>query len=235
MRRSGGFTLLEVIVAMTILALIMTGVYMTLSVGTRLWERQSRDSLSPERRLEACIRLLRTDFKALRHYHFTTVRGQANYLGGGPTAFFYITSSGIGAEDRDKHGLYFACVFLAPAEHGLGLWLYKSRWPDPELLNGFLDFSAADQHAKDRYVLGETLRSRAVLLLDGISEGRLGYLMQPLGTNGAAPGLSTGNDLWDNAQDVWTEQMPPAQVALHLQLGDHQEDILATTMVEATW
>ena len=213
LRLQQGFTLMEVIVAVTVLAIIMTTLYMALSTSTRLWTRQ-QDGLSPTRRLETVVRLLREDLSGIRPYEFQWERGRDFFFSGSPKLIFYVTDHGLGASERRENGLYFACLLLRPSEDGEGeeLWLIKNAHPTEELAEALHEFAVESTSERQSFDLGRELQGRSHLLLSGLSEARFSY-DRGSAESARTPGRSTEEEALPI--EDWRSKNLPQRVRFH--------------------
>ena len=187
MNRQEGFTLLEVVLAITIMSMIVATLYMALSQASRTWESQDRET-DEAKRLAIVTDLLSLEFESLRPYNFLHEKGGGNFYAVSPSAMFYATTQGFGAQRRARGRLYFACLFLAapdsvPPEilpwdedeersEGLALFLCKSDRPAPWLLEELIAFRDMDEASREAYLPGLDMLERSVYLLGGLQEAR---------------------------------------------------------------
>ena len=122
---SSGFTLLELIISLTITAMVVVVVYSAFSLGVRVWERQGQES-DAVKRDEIMFRLLDRDVADMAPYVMLLDGASLSLTAGGPTAFFYVTRNGFGALRRQDRALFFTCLFVAEDDDkDLALYLYK--------------------------------------------------------------------------------------------------------------
>lgn len=214
-RSQQGFTLMEVIVAITVLALIATCLYMALSTAARLWTRQN-GSLSPMQRLETVIRLVRDDLSDARSYAFEWEEGQEFFFSGSSKAVFYVTGHALGASERHKDGLYFACLLLRPSERGQGeeLWLIKNARPTEELTQALHDFAVDSPRGREDYEPQRELNTQAHLLLSGLEEATFSYARNSANVRSAEEAAEDNLPI-----ENWQSESLPFRVRLHFGLS----------------
>lgn len=164
-----GFTLLELIISLTITTLVVLVIYTAFSMGVRVWERQGRISEEP-RRAEVMLRLLDRDFAELTTYT-TLWEGQSlSFFAGGPRTMFYVTRNGFGALRRQDKALFFTCLYVDADENdALGLYVYKVPEPGPELLREVRGFLAMNPTMRSMYTPAGFIQEKAVRIADGFS------------------------------------------------------------------
>ncbi|MCD6533820.1 MAG: prepilin-type N-terminal cleavage/methylation domain-containing protein [Deltaproteobacteria bacterium] len=174
---NGGFTLIEMVIAMTILALVVTVLYLAFSTAGRIWSRQQIKGGRGEHEA-ALARLLSDDLQNLVPYSFSWERGQGFFFALGPKALFYATTSGYGARQRSAEGLYFACCYLQESqeEEGFALYLAKEMGPKNFLVEALSDFTKAPEK---NMVVNEALREASLLILDGLTEASFAVVGDP--------------------------------------------------------
>ncbi|HDS16237.1 MAG TPA: prepilin-type N-terminal cleavage/methylation domain-containing protein [Proteobacteria bacterium] len=172
-----GFTLIEMVIAMTILALVVVVLYLAFSSAGRIWTRQQLRSGEGEREA-ALVRLLSDDLEKLVPYSYSWEKGQGFFFALGSRALFYATTSGFGSRQRGAQGIYFACCYLEKDAAGEGdaLYLIKTWGPNIRLLDALAEFSRNPAGSLD---LDEQLRESALLVLDGLGEAGFAVIAQP--------------------------------------------------------
>ncbi|MEA3347925.1 MAG: prepilin-type N-terminal cleavage/methylation domain-containing protein, partial [Pseudomonadota bacterium] len=172
-----GFTLIEMIIAMTILALVVTVLYLAFSTAGRIWSRQQIKGGRGEHEA-ALSRLLSDDLQNLVPYSFSWEKGQGFFFAYGPSALFYATTSGYGARQRSAEGLYFTCCYLQESEEkeGFSLFLAKEMGPKNFLVEALWDFI---QGPEKSLVVNESLREASLLILDGLTEASFAVVGDP--------------------------------------------------------
>ncbi len=180
-RARAGFTLLEVVISLTILSLLMLVLYMAFSTASSVWTRAG-DGNSPKQRQETVSRLLADDFRGLRPYTLNWEQGRDFAFAGARRTVFYVTTGGLGASDRADHGLFFACLFLAPEsgsrpgrQVGQALYLYKSSYPDETYFQALHEFATSTGDTRASWLPPESLRERSYLLLDNLGEAAFSF------------------------------------------------------------
>ena len=159
-----GFTLIEMVIAMSVLALVVLILYLAFANAGRIWRRQQLVSDQGEREV-ALLRLLHDDLFQFKPYTCKNERGQAFYFAVGERVIFYATSAAYGARERRPAGLYFVCCYLDedPDGEGLNFYLVKEFGPKLYLLEDFWSFREQGQ-----LLLSEALREAALPVLRGL-------------------------------------------------------------------
>ncbi len=93
---AAGFTLIEVVAAMTVMALVVVVLYYSFSTALTTWQKQDADNEQAERTV-AMARLLTADLRACRPYTLNWKEGKDFFFAAGESAVFYVTTSGFGA------------------------------------------------------------------------------------------------------------------------------------------
>ena len=174
---SRGFTLIEMVIAMTILALVVMVLYLAFSSAGRIWTRQQVKGGLGEHEA-ALARLLSDDLQNLVPYSFSWEKGEGFFFSVGSSALFYATTSGYGARQRSAEGLYFACLYLQESEEeeGFTLFLAKEMGPKNFLVEGLWGFK---QTPEKSLVVNETLRDASLLILDGLTNASFDVVGDP--------------------------------------------------------
>jgi len=178
-----GFTLIEMVIAMTILALIVTVLYLAFSSAGRVWSRQQLKGGRSEREA-ALLRLLRDDLGHLVPYTFSWEKGTGFFFALGPKVLFYATTNGFGARRRSiADGLYFSCLYLASDnddeagnEKGQALYLVKEFGPSRYLVEALWDFI---QKPEAGFKPDEKLRQAALKVIDNLDEVSFAVVVDP--------------------------------------------------------
>ena len=169
-RTDTGFTLIEVMVSMTIMSLVITVLYLAFSTGVRVWTRQE-DKTDNAQQLFIVTKFLKKDFINLRPYTFNWENGKSFFFTGNKDVLFYVTSNGFASKDRDKGELFFTCMYLKnEEENGTSLYLYKSPYPSLELLENFHDLRQNNFEASF-FLPSQAIVEDSILLLEGLDTG----------------------------------------------------------------
>jgi len=173
----GGFTLIEMVIAMTILALVVMVLYLAFSSAGRIWSRQQVKGGLGEHEA-ALTRLLCDDLQNLVPYSFSWEKGEGFFFAVGPSALFYATTSGYGARQRSAEGLYFACLYLQESQEkeGYTLFLAKEMGPKNFLVEALWDFMKGPQKS---LLVNESLREASLLILDGMTNASFDIVGDP--------------------------------------------------------
>ena len=223
--QGAGFTLLEMIISLTILSLVLLTVYMAFSMGVDVWERMDQET-SPEHRRAITLRLLQEDLASIRPYTWHGEDGDFSFFSGGPQTVFYVTTNALGAAKMQGKALFFTCLFMhASSEHGRSLYIYKTGLPHPEILEEVREFRAGGDTHRKQYALPSSLREESILLLEDLEEAEFAYQGQAYPPFSGAKadvesnGQRAGQDI-GLAKAEWVENSLPGQVLVRLQKGE---------------
>jgi prepilin-type N-terminal cleavage/methylation domain-containing protein len=174
---NAGFTLIEMIIAMTILALVVTVLYLAFSTAGQIWSRQQVKGSRGEHEA-AVMRLLQDDLQHLVPYSFTWEKGSGFFFALGKRTIFYATTSGYGARQRQREGLYFACCYLKPSteKEGLALYLVKTMGPKKILIESLWDFIQNPDHNLN---VSSEISDASLLILDGLTAASFAVVADP--------------------------------------------------------
>lgn len=215
--RTGGFTLLEMIISMIIVSLIVLMIYSSYSMVVGTWDR-SQEQIADFRLDVAGDRLLVKDWEAMRPYAFTVPGGSHRFLHGSPTRFAYVTRHGLGGVRRIDGGLFFTLLMIEPHGDGVGLFCYKTDLPELELFE-LVRLYGADGEGPRAMPLEADLRERSILLKEA-DAASFSY---------AAVSAGSGSDLDRYGEPLplplerWNGAQPPARVRFMALVGDDVE------------
>lgn len=215
-----GFTLLELIISMTVISMVVVVVYSAFSMGVRVWERQELDN-EGVRREEVLLRLLDRDFADIVPYNTHWQAAPLSLFVGASQTLFYVTRNGFASQRRDGRALFFGCFFVARDEQGgMGLYLYKVPEPSPDLLAEIRRFTGMSQGMRGSFVLPDQFRNDAVLIVDGLTEASFSFAAEPFTLFAGSPEEELGGIRWDEDAlelEDWAEEAPPGRVLLRYQ------------------
>lgn len=165
---SDGFTLIELIISLTIIALLVTVLYLAFSIASQLWTKQgaTKDGAQRERSFN---RLLMVDFQNICPFTFNWEKGKGFFFAGDSQNLFYVTTNGFGARHRENKGLFFCCLHLEKEQDGENLYLYKVPRPSPEIIKSWSAFMQAMTKG-NTFVHGNLLENKGLLVIKGIKE-----------------------------------------------------------------
>ena len=222
-----GFTLIEMVIAMTILALVVTVLYLAFSTAGRIWGRQQIKSGRGEHEA-ALARLLSDDLQNLVPYSFSWERGQGFFFALGSKALFYATTSGYGARQRSAEGLYFACCYLQESEEkeGFSLYLAKEMGPKNFLIEALWDFI---QGPEKSLVVNESLSEASLLILDGLTDASFAVVSDPEKLNLLAGEIEMGALVERGVTRNWSRKTLPENILFRYEnLGAAKRNLLLT-------
>ena len=170
-----GFTLMEMVISMTLFALIAVVLYAGFNMAVQTWEKQDLAS-ETERRMQTLARVLYDDFSTVRNYDFRWERGLFRFFAGNDTVLFYVTTSGFGARDDQDKGLFFSLAFLSEEDDGTwGLRIYKTPWLESSLAEELADFLSHTMEEAGFYEPSEAIHEKSILVMSGLSEAAFRY------------------------------------------------------------
>ncbi|MFW5791101.1 MAG: PulJ/GspJ family protein [Desulfohalobiaceae bacterium] len=218
---AAGFTLIETVIALTVMALVVTILYAAFSTATRTWERQGRRTEPLQRHLQL-VRLLSRDLLQSVPYTFSWERGKHSFVAGGPTTLFYVTKSGLGSPDRPGQGLFFTCLYLAgDAEEGQELFIYKRTVPEQELAEELSRFTAAGAGVETPFSPAESVREKSIRVLSELTDASFSFASEefrPFAAN-APPYEGDVSLLAETEEELpvlpletWTQKELPGQI-----------------------
>jgi len=227
-RLKTGFTLVEVVLSLTIMSMVIMVLYQAFAVATRVWSHQ-QDQGDRLAREQALNNLLRSDFDRLCPYTFNTGKGRGFFFAGGQNAIFYVTTNGFGAREHHRGGLYFTCIYLADADDGgKSFYLYKSSYPEKLLMDALEDFRQLSPEMRVSYQLPVALREKSLLIISGLQRGAFSY-----DDNDVIPPASSDSDQetampedYSLSEDSWQEVALPAYVLFTYQVEDLSRQLL---------
>jgi len=216
-----GFTLLELIIALTITTMVAVVIYAAFALGVRVWERQGSDT-GEIRREEAMLRLLERDFADMAPYTTLWEGAFLNFFAGGPKTLFYVTRNGFGALRRQDKALFFGCLFVDQGledPEQMGVYLYKVPEPQPELMREARRFQTSSEAARAAYVPPEDLQSQAVCIAEGFEVLDFSFAADTVDPFAGPPKDRPGTQALHEPEErleleTWVRQEWPGQVQL---------------------
>lgn len=221
-----GFTLLELIISLTITTLVVLVIYSAFSMGVRVWERQGEGN-EELRREEVMLRLLDWDIAQLSAYSTVWEARPVSFFAGGSRTLFYVTRHGFGALDRLDKALFFTCLFVDKGDNdSLGLFLYKVPVPGSDLLREVRGFLAMNTSMRGSFTPPEFIRDQAVLIADGFNILEFSYFAEtftPFAGQDPDAANQSMRSLDDDGQDEWIEDDMPGQIQVRYARQEGEE------------
>lgn len=223
---SYGFTLLELIISMTIISMIVLVLYFAFSIGVRTWESdESADDI--ETRLEATLRLIEDDFRNIVPYDMNWERGALTLFAGGPRTVFYVTGNGTGAVSGAGAGLFFSMLYVdeCPETSDNCLFLYKSPVPSPEFVRAVDGFKDEGELRRGFFSPGTEIAEESILVLEGLIESSFSY-----SSEGFIPFAGTEHEETEQSmleedvlsEESWTSEELPGQARVAFVFEDRE-------------
>ncbi|MDZ7761344.1 MAG: prepilin-type N-terminal cleavage/methylation domain-containing protein [Desulfovermiculus sp.] len=221
---NAGFTLLEMIVSMTILSMVVLVVYVAFSMGVDVWKRMQGHKSTEQRRAVA-IRLLKEDFRNIRPYTWQGEEGTYAFYTGGPQSVFYVTTNALGTSQGQGRALFFTCLFVhSTPENGLGLYIYKTGVPSRDILDLVRDFRSGGDMHRENYTLPADILDQSVLVLEDLEEGAFWYQAQAYpvfsGVKAEGKASSQEDDSKLLAESEWVDNDLPGQMSFRAHKGE---------------
>ncbi len=194
------FTLIEVLISMTIMALVVTVLYQAFATATRVWNNQQLFDETAARQ-QAAARLLRDDFARLAPYTWNDGSGKHTFFAAGEQVLFYVTRNGFGCLERGRARLFFTCCYLTRTEDdSYSLMLYKVAQPRLELCKALGNYAAA---AVQSWKAPQEMREHSVTILSGLSSGSFSFDRQRyLPVDAVTTGSALEDDSVNGADDL---------------------------------
>lgn len=219
-----GFTLMEVIISMTIMSMVVMVLYSAFSTGLMTWRDQDEASADFER-ITVLSRLFYQDMLKLVPYTANWEKGSDFFFAGGNRTIFYATANGLGAHSRVAGGIYFACMFFAPCDgdkpkrrvledgETAGIFLCKMDRPWTKLVEDLHEFSTASEDAMEEFVPSEEIMEKSVLLAKGL--GNPGFSFSAENTAMTKDGYEEYvEDGFALSDERWVQEVFPTRVQL---------------------
>lgn len=216
MRREGGFTLLEVIIAMLLVSAVVAMIFVSHSTVVQVWKKNHAEAAVF--RLEVVgDRLLREDWKNMVPYTFSTQRGSYPFLFGTPTRLGYVTTHRLGARRESGGGLFFTLLLLEPEGKGMGLYCYKTDIPEHRLAELFRLYAIGAQDQAVRAIEAELL-GEAILLKECDAAVFSFDDKEGVAVRYATPGELPGRE--PLPLETWQGGEPPRRVRIDMRRGE---------------
>ncbi len=222
--KHSGFTLLELIISMTIISMVVLVLYFAFSTGVRVWDRDDSQASEYER-IEAVLRLVETDLAEAVPYNMNWEMGSLALFTGGKTSLYYVTGNGTGAMAGAGAGLFFTALYAGdcPEDPETCLFLYKSPRPHPEYVENVDDFRGATEIQREYFKPGGHIEQNSILLLKGVESLKFTFSIdefQPFGMSRDDSGEVSFMDEGDLSEDHWNQDDLPGQVRLSFMLDE---------------
>lgn len=226
---SQGFTLLELIVSMTIISMVVLVLYFAFSTGVRSWDSDVVHG-EQEMRLEAVLRLMEDDLGHAVPYNMNWQKGPVSLFAGGPRTMFYVTGNGTGAFSGAGAGLFFSILYVddCPDETLDCLFVYKSFRPSPEYISSADQFRTASEFQRENFSPDTEIAEKSLLVLKGLEGMNFSYSSERFaafaGTNSdGASQLMDDNQL---DEEFWVSDELPGQVRIDFSFDDRDFFVL---------
>lgn len=219
-----GFTLLELIISMTIVSMVVLVLYYAFSIGVRTWDSQD-DAEQEVMRLEAVIRLVEEDFRQIVPYNMIWEKGEISLFAGGGQSVFYVTENGLGSVSGAGAGLFFAGLYLdqCPDDPDKCLFLIKKPYPSMAFVDQVNFFKGLGEFQRRDYIPGTQITEDKILLVEGLSEARFSFSSrQYIPFGGISHDLPDDHRTRDGQleEDHWVRKELPSQIRFEFVLQD---------------
>lgn len=173
--KQSGFTLIEILISLTILVFLLAVLYQAFSSSSRLWMQQELFNEDKSRQA-AAHRLFNDDFSELVSYEYQHAEGKYFFFSATPSKIFYVTRNGFGARNRGSYALFFALCYLRETEDGRqGLYLYKTPFPEKSFMQAFEEFIKSDNQERKFWNFPKDLEDNSVLIISDLDEAGFFY------------------------------------------------------------
>lgn len=218
-----GFTLIELIISLTIISMLVLVIYMAFSIGVSVWEKQDEKS-DTYKRHSIMVRLLEDDFSQVSPYTLNWEKGKVFFFSAGPRAVYYVTQNGLGAKARQDKSLFFSCLYLDKSEDGtIGLFLYKTPYPQPEMIQDMQDLRNMSKAQRENYIPNSFIREQAVLILKDLQEPSFSFSevdFKPLEGMNEDSNATEEKAYRTHMHSEWTRNELPKQMKFSYQIGE---------------
>ncbi len=220
-----GFTLLELIVSMTIISMVVLVLYFAFSIGSRVWDDDS-EKIDENARLEAVLRLVKNDLSQAVPYKMNWEKGSISLFAGGPSSAFYVTRNGTGSFSGPGAGLYFVFLYAdnCPENSKKCLYLYKSPRPGPEFIRAVDQFRATGELERRHYTPGTKMMEKSIPILEDTDNIQFSYSQDEF-----IPFSNTGHETMNMPpeenplpEDHWLRSELPAQARFLFEYKDRK-------------
>ncbi len=223
---SSGFTLLELVISMTIVSMVVVVLYFAFSTGSRVWDRDLEQE-DEQSRLEAVLRLINNDMSRMVPYDMNHEGKVLSLPAGGSSSFFYVTGNGTGSMAGTGAGLYFSVLFVDECEGDTEqcLYLYKSPRPEEKLVDEAKKFRNAGERQRELFGPGTEIAENSILLVPGVEDFLISYSSEEFKAfTGTEPKDDERSFLKEGSLDgqEWIEQGLPGQVRVSFTLKDQK-------------
>lgn len=221
---SQGFTLLELIVALSMVSMVVLILYYALSMGISAWESSHERQQQAQDRL-ALLNLLHKDLQRIVPYSLLMQEGELLLFAGGPSSMFYVTKNSHGSAGGARAGLYFALLHLETCSSGQGdcLYLSKESVPSPEFVRELQRFQGLGESRREGFRPRQDILQASTLIQEGLSQAEFSYSAKDYipfaGLQGQA-GQKQGEQLKLLPEQHWLRRELPARIRLVFELQD---------------
>jgi general secretion pathway protein J len=221
-------TLIEILVAVSLMGLLSVGIVTSLEVGANSWQR-ARSSLSLDRRIATANSILHSGISGIAPVLAQVPPGRRmevqslTFFQGEPQSMRFVSSYSV-TEGR-RGGLQIVELEIVNSERGRRVLLNQMPYRGPLSAGVLVAGFVRDANFPRGRVIFEPIRPRAtsLIILDELQECRFAYLK--------APGHYLGSSAWI---DYWDEvNMLPVAVAIRLTPQSGNDRLLPVSIVAA--
>ena len=223
--RSKGFTLLELLLSLSIISLVLLVLYQAFSVGFRVWEGDQERS-GKMFRLEAVLKLLEEDMLQAVPYNMNWKEGEILLFAGGPRSIYYVTGNGTGAISGPDAGLFFSVLYSdsCPDGHGECLFLHKNPRPAKEFVEAVHGFRVTPA-PRGHYDAGKHLRDEGIIALENVADINFYYIAEEFVPFAGRQGMQELEPLYEKdlqPEEEWVLNQLPGQIRISFVLDEEK-------------
>ncbi|MBF0475994.1 MAG: type II secretion system protein [Deltaproteobacteria bacterium] len=198
-----GFTLIEVLLSLTIIAMMLAIIFSSMSVGFKAWEKGEKaiDNITQE---SIALTLMARQIRSAYVQPLLLIKGSNPFFRGGPNSVRFISTFSL--TNGNRTGLVQVCYKLFEGGGGKGrtLKIYESLLTDPQVLDE------------------ELLEQDFFPALTGLSDFSFSYRPDP--KPGSLPGQPTADEDWSSFWDETKGPMTPRDVLIsYTMIGEKNE------------
>jgi general secretion pathway protein J len=226
--RNAGMTLIEILVAVSLLGLLSVGIVTSLEVGANSWQR-ARTSLTLDRRIATANSILHSGISGIAPVlaqvppeRRTGLQSLA-FFQGEPQSMRFVSSYSV--TEGQRGGLQIVELQIVNSERGRRVLLNQMPYRGPLSIGALVAGFVRDANFPRGRVIFQPIQPRAtsLIILDELQECQFAYLKPPVNYLGPSAWI----DYWDEIR------MLPVAVAIRLTPRDGDGRLLPVSIVAA--